>query len=244
MNLIQQNVVSTNIMAKELGISESEVESYYRNYYINRTLPIRDLTPNEMKLVKWYNEIKFANRSEQLDLCAKYHIAPVDFMADMWILPKALMQMPDDEYSIAMRYASLLLEPYINYGNYKAPRLTPLTKEEIAMLLSNIAVGITILPDDQITTRISMEAMDRLLVLYDTLGPNKDADKANEKLKNLSPAQLEQLINQITAGVKTENVPVVPKDLKTSIKKPREKKTKNILTQKEQKVNARNKRAT
>ena len=241
MNLIQQNIVSTNIMAKELGITEIEVESYYRNYYINRTLPIRDLTPNEMKLVKWYNEIKFANKSEQLGLCAKYKITETEFMADMWLLPKVLMNMSDEEYSVAMRYAGILLEPYINYGNFRAPRLTPLTKEEIAMLLSNIAVGITILPDDQITTRISMEAMDRLLELYEVM-PKNTNDKATTHLRELSPKQLEALINQVSAEVKTENVAVVPKDLKTTIKKPREKKTKNILQQKEKKINVRDTR--
>lgn len=234
MNTVQQNIVSTNIMAKELGMTETEIESYYRNYYINRTLPIRDLTPNEMKLVKWYNEIKFANRTEQLALCAKHGINTVDFMNDIWLLPKALMQMPDEEYAVAMRYAGLLLEPYINYGNYRAPRLTPLTKEEIAMLLSNIAVGITILPDDQITTRISMEAMDRLLVLYENL-PRETSGKMTEQLKNLSPKQLEQLINHVTGAIPTKDLPPVPKDLKTSIKKPREKKTKNILQEKEKK---------
>jgi len=230
--LIEKDRVASGIMAKELRLSEQEIESYYRNYYINRTLPIRDLTPNEIKLVRFYNEIKLASKTEVLALCSKQGITENMYMKDMWLLPKAIIQMPDEEYRVAMRYASVLLEPYINYNNYRAPRLIALTKEEIAMLLSNIAVGITILPEDQITTRISMEAMDRLLVLYETL-PKDTNNKSSALVKNLSPDQLERLINLVTAGVQIADVPIIPKDLKNSIKRPREKKVKNILKQKE-----------
>lgn len=223
-----QNAVSTSIMSQDLKISEPEIEAYYRNYYINRTLPIRDLTPDEIKLVRYYNEVKFYAKDEIVGLCTQYELTYEDYLSDMWILPKEIIKMPDAEYMIAKKYASILLEPYVNYGNYRAPRLTPLTKEEIAMLLSNIAVGITILPEDQITTRISMEAMDRLLNLYEAL-PKEAMDKTtNDLLKNLSPKKLEALINQLTAEIEVKKV-VVPKDLKTNIKKPREKKQKNNL---------------
>ena len=54
-----QTFGSASLIAKELQVSESDVESYFRTYYINRFFPIRDLTPDEMSLVKFYLELKY-----------------------------------------------------------------------------------------------------------------------------------------------------------------------------------------
>lgn len=226
-----QNTISTSIMAQELKMEEAEIEAYYRNYYIHRTLPIRNLTPNEIQLVRYYKDIRFAAKPEIVEMCVSCGMTYDEYITDMWVLPKTLIRMPDEEYRIAMRYASVLLEPYVNYDNYKGPRLTPLNKEEIAMLLSNIAVGITILPEDQITSRVSMEAMDRLLKLYEDMPRDTDG-KVNQTLRKLDTKKLELLVKYLTGTVDINPKLLIPTDLPKTVTKPKgtpKKKPKNAL---------------
>lgn len=215
------NLDTYPVVAHELNIPLENVESYFRNYYINRTLPIRDLTAKEMSLVKYYEEIKFYGKTDLLALCAQFKLTWEQYQEDAWIIPKHLAGMTDDEYNIAKKYSSVILEPYLNYKQFKAPRFKPLSKEEIAMLLSNIAVGVSIIPDDQITVRVSMEAMDRLISLYETLPKNHgDNPVAAENLKKLSPKQLEIILYGATKNIEKKD------PIKKLIKAPRKKKTK------------------
>lgn len=184
------------IIARDLGISESDVQSYFRNYYINRTLPIRNLTLAEISLVKQYKEISLHSENDMRGMCLMLNIEYESFLADRWIVPKEYIRMSDKEYYIAKRYFKILLEPYYLYENHMAPRLNPLSKEEVTILLSNIAVGISIIPNDNITSYTSMMAMDRLVNMYDTM-PKEVDHEANQKIKELSPAQLEAIINSV-----------------------------------------------
>ena len=187
---------SPTIIANSLDLTEASVESYFKNYNINRFFPVRDLTPQEIALVKYYDELKYTSQNEIMTLCNKYNIDYTDYIQDRWILPKAIINMPDKEYELAMTYSKILLEPYVNYKNHRAPKLEFLTREEIAMLLSNIATGQTLIPGDQVTIRSSMEAMDRLLNMYDSIPKNNDSDM-DEELKNLSPEELVELLTTI-----------------------------------------------
>jgi hypothetical protein len=187
---------SPTIIANSLDLTEASVESYFKNYNINRFFPVRDLTPQEIALVKYYDELKYTSQNEIMTLCNKYNIDYTDYIQDRWILPKAIINMPDKEYELAMTYSKILLEPYVNYKNHRAPKLEFLTREEIAMLLSNIATGQTLIPGDQVTIRSSMEAMDRLLNMYDSIPKNSDSDM-DEELKNLSPEELVELLTTI-----------------------------------------------
>lgn len=187
---------SPAIIANNLDLTEASVESYFKNYNINRFFPVRDLTPQEIALVKYYDELKYTSQNEIMTLCNKYNIDYTDYIQDRWLLPKAIINMSDKEYELAMTYSKILLEPFVNYKNHRAPKLDFLTREEIAMLLSNIATGQTLIPGDQVTIRSSMEAMDRLLNMYDSIPKNSDSDM-DEELKNLSPEELVELINAI-----------------------------------------------
>jgi hypothetical protein len=187
---------SPAIIANSLDLTEASVESYFKNYNINRFFPVRDLTPQEIALVKYYDELKYTSQNEIMTLCNKYNIDYTDYIQDRWILPKAIINMPDKEYELTMTYSKILLEPYVNYKNHRAPKLEFLTREEIAMLLSNIATGQTLIPGDQVTIRSSMEAMDRLLNMYDSIPKNNDSDM-DEELKNLSPEELVELLTTI-----------------------------------------------
>ena len=187
---------SPAIIANSLDLTEASVESYFKNYNINRFFPVRDLTPQEIALVKYYDELKYTSQNEIMTLCNKYNIDYTEYIQNRWILPKAIINMSDKEYELAMTYSKILLEPFVNYKNYRAPKLDFLTREEIAMLLSNIATGQTLISGDQVTIRSSMEAMDRLLNMYDSIPRNSDSDM-DEELKNLSPEELVELINAI-----------------------------------------------
>lgn len=204
-------------IAQELEIDLADVNSYFRNYYINRFFPIRDLRPEELSMVKYYEELKYASATETMTLCNKYGINYATYLADRWLVPKAMVMMPDDEYLILKRYARLILEPFLNYKNMRAPRFRLLSKEEIAMLLSNIATGTSILPGEQISVRTSMEAMDRLLEMYATAYKTGESEIPGE-LKELSPAELVKLIElvKITGQGPTKTVVI---DSKPKIKK-------------------------
>lgn len=195
-------------ISKDLEIDIADVESYFRNYYINRFFPIRDITPEELSLIKYYDELRYAGANEIIAMCAKYGLDYNTYLTDRWLLPKAIIGMKDETYTLLKKYPSLILEPCLNYKNYRSPRLQLLSKEEIAMLLSNIATGTSIIPGDQITVRTSMEAMDRLLDMYDSVGKNRGSDVPPE-LKQLSPKELIQLIETIKTKGKGQTSTVI-----------------------------------
>lgn len=189
----------------DLSIPKKDVETYFRNYYINKTRPIRNLTANEINLVKHYEETRFFSERDIRSFCSDNKIPFEEYVADNWIVPKNMINMPDNEYRIARKYTRYLLEPYLFYKNSTAPRLSLLSKEEIGLLLSNIAVGVSILPGEKINTKTSMDAMDRLLVLYDSLPKNDSASaEVNKKLRKLNPKQLEMAIKKITDEIESE----------------------------------------
>lgn len=189
---------SKSEIAEELEIAIEEVDSYFKNYYINRFFPIRDLTPIELALAKYYEELRYTTANELMSMCVKHNVAYMTYLTDRWLLPKAILFMEDKHYFLLKKYMRIILEPYLHYKNFRAPRLQLLTKDEIAMLLSNIATGTSIIPGDQVTIRTSMEAMDRLVDLYDAVNENRSAVDRDE-LKPLSAAKLVQLIAAIQA---------------------------------------------
>lgn len=212
---IQKYTKDYDMVSLELNMKKEEVESYFRNYYINKTLPIRNLTNLEIGMVKYYKEIRLYSDSDIRAVCANLNVDYGEYIENPWLIPKALTRIPEEEYQIAMKYAPLILEPYLNYGNYRAPRLTPLSMEEIAMLLSNIAIGVSILPEDKINSYTAMSAMDRLLAMYDSL-PKKNNSAVSEKVKELTPAQLEEVINRVTSKTNP-----LPEPIKKAISSPK-----------------------
>lgn len=186
-----------NVISSELNIPKENVDSYFRNYYINKTFPIRDLKPVEIALVKTYKEIMFHSEHDLRGMCIKHGVIYDDYLKDRWLLPAKYVGMTKEEYYIIKKYYAVVIEPFLKYENEIAPRLTPVSKEEIVMLLSNIAVGISIIPKEKINTFTSMMAMDKLVALYDTL-PIETNVESDRKIKELSPKELEAIIDQVT----------------------------------------------
>ena len=197
MNELETLREDPDIISAELGIPKNDILSYFKNYYINRTLPIRNLTMNEINLVKQYKEIMYYSEHDMKGMCQQFNVDFNEYIKDRWLVPKAYINMPDREYYVAKKYYRLLLEPYFNYDNHRAPMLRPLSMEEVIMLLSNLAVGISIIPGDKITSFISLTAMDRLVGLYDTL-PKENNEEANDRIRELSPEQLVAVIDEVT----------------------------------------------
>ena len=94
---------SPAIIANSLDLTEASVESYFKNYNINRFFPVRDLTPQEIALVKYYDELKYTSQNEIMTLCNKYNIDYTEYIQNRWILPKAIINMSDKEYELAMK---------------------------------------------------------------------------------------------------------------------------------------------
>lgn len=203
-------------IAIELQLPVEDVDNYFQYYYINRFFPIRDILPIEMALVNEYNELKYASPTEVMQMCQNHGVKFQKYVTDRWLLPKAVVHMRDEHYDLLMNYTKIILEPYLNYGNSKAPRLSLLTKEEIALLLSNIATGQSIIPGDTVTIRTSMEAMDRLYGMYDDISKRRSA-AGQEDLKEYSPKELMAMAAHIKAEQKggTTQITVKAKEKKS-----------------------------
>lgn len=208
------------VVAKELNIPYESVESYFKFSHLTRIYPIRDLTPIEQETVKIMKDMKYYARTDLIDFLNSLDLTYDEYFSNPMIAVKHHLSIPDDQFDIMVKYYSLLIEPAYKYHNFNAYKLSPLTPDDIVLLLTNFAVGNST-PNSSgvpipISPKIQMEALRELRNLYGIekfipAGSESSIEKKEQdiKIKKLNESQLIRLINKVDPDnfIETANIP-------------------------------------
>lgn len=184
--------------AAELGVDIRHARLYFQYYHIYKTSPIRDLSFKEHELVSLIKDIKYLPDNMVIMQLRKYDMTLTDFNQNPAELMRRRGGLSDTEIDLINKYYKILIEPALLYGNTKAPLLRPLTSDDLIVLLSNMALGISPIKDEQIGAQSRLGAVSKLIDVYkiNSFEPTNE-DEIEMELDELSPEELLALKDSI-----------------------------------------------
>lgn len=199
--------IKPDLVSKELNISIDHVKNYISNYDIYKKYPIRDLTFQEQEFIRAIRKVKTMSDNEIMSLLEKFQIKVSDLHGDQLYLEKKISNFNDEsQYAITRKYQHFILEPAILYNNFEAPITRAFDMENIVVLLSNIAMGITS-QGHPLDPKVQIAALSKIADIYTTskvLTMNTEDAITSEDLNDLSPKELTKLINHVKTNKKSE----------------------------------------
>lgn len=199
--------IKPDLVSKELNISIDHVKNYISNYDIYKKYPIRDLTFQEQEFIRAIRKVKTMSDNEIMSLLEKFQIKVSDLHSDQLYLEKKISNFNDEsQYAITRKYQHFILEPAILYSNFEAPITRAFDMENIVVLLSNIAMGITT-QGHPLDPKVQIAALSKIADIYTTskvLTMNTEDAITSEDLNDLSPKELTKLINHVKTNKKSE----------------------------------------
>jgi hypothetical protein len=194
-------------VSKDLNLPIDHVKQYFFNYAIYKNFPIRDLTFEEDNLVKAIQQVKIMSDAQLKYAIQEHSIDLNDLSKDQLLIERKISRYDNEErYAITRKYQKFILEPAVLYGNNEAPLTKPLTMNDVMLLLSHIAMGVSKKNED-IDSRTRIAALSKIADIYATskmLSNQNQAIDAND-LVNLSPTELTKIIDFIKTN---QSIPI------------------------------------
>ena len=206
-------------IAKELKLQVDHVKSYFINYPLYKNFPIKDLTYDEINLVKAINKVKLMTDVQLKTIIIDNQIDISKIHDDQLLIEKHVANYHDEEkYKITRKYQHFVLEPAILHGNFDAPITKPLSMEDILIQMSNIAIGVSG-KGEIIDAKTKISAMSKISDIYIA---HKMLSQGKEPIdediyEDMSPSDITKLIDYMK-----KNNNEMPQD-ETIIKKPKSK---------------------
>lgn len=214
-------------IASDLQINREEVEVYFNYYEINNRFPIRTLTSKETDFARAIYNIKVMSKLEILDHLARYNILEEDFHNDPLCLARAIAGLKiDDDYYLMIKWYPYLLEPFVMYGNSTAPLLRPLTKPELFIIISNIAIGNSMIPGQKVEIKDQMNAVQKLIDAYSLVPQTQEHLNEEDLYQNLSVKELKNMARLLESAELQQKLAADKKKSKTKATKTKTTKTK------------------
>lgn len=213
-HVIAHESIKYDEMARELGISLEHVSIYFDNYHIYKTFPVRTLTFEEESFVKTIQELKVASDYQLKSLINENRIDMSRTLDDSLHVERIVSRYNDEErYAMTRKYQKYILEPAILHGNFTTPLTVPLSMQEIATLISNMALGI-VSDGGEVDNKTRLSALSKLADMYATDRLITNQEKTIDPLifDNMTPDQLSKIINAVEK--ETKKIPVIINDEK------------------------------
>lgn len=234
-DVVTLQTIDYTTMSSELQLPIEHIRVYFSNYALYKNFPIRTLTFEEENLVKAIKQIKLMTDAQLRNLIEEYEIDLTEISKDNLLIERKVARYEDEErYIITRKYQHFILEPAVLYGNVEAPLTKPLTLNEIVVLMSNMAIGLS-KNNEAIDPKVRLSALSKIADIYATskILENSNQSIDEEVIEDMSPAQLNELIKMIEQPhlrVALEKKPESPKkeepkqEIPKKTRKPRTKK--------------------
>lgn len=213
----------------DLNISQQQVDVYFEYYSLNKRFPIRNLSMKEKLFAQYIYDLQVADNKTILEMRSRYDVSPEEYKNDAMSLPMKMAGLEkNQDYEKLIKWNVYLLEPFILYGNSQAPELKPLSKMELFLVISNIAMGKSIIPGQNVEIKDQLVAIQKLIDAYELIPADKEKVIEEDDFAEMSIAELKAGIKLLTnrelqesANLKknTSKVPVPRKTTKTKVKK-------------------------
>lgn len=201
-DVVAYNAINYEDASRDLNLNLDHVRSYFMNYDLYKTYPIRDLTFEEEKLVKAISQVKIMSDSQLTHIINEYNIKIEDMVHDPLLIERKIARYDDEvAYSITRKYQHFILEPAVLYGNIEAPLTRPLSMDEILISLSNIGVGKS-RKGEPIDARTRISALTKVADIYIStkILTQKSGGIDDNVKEDLSPEELTNLIDFIKSN--------------------------------------------
>ena len=192
--------INYETVAKELNMTKLEVETYFHYYHLYKMHPIRDLTHKEIQFAKLSRILKSTPEYLVLEELKKYDLTYSDFRTNPATLLQRQVDMTNAEIKVVEKYYKYLIEPYVKNNLDKAPVLKPLTKDDLIIIITNIAAGISSNADEVISAKTKLDAAIKLFDIYYEgkyvpLGEREEVEMVD--YDELSPQETKQILGMI-----------------------------------------------
>jgi topoisomerase IA-like protein len=124
-----------------------------------------------------------------------------------------------------IKWYPYLLEPFVMYGNSTAPLLRPLTKPELFIIISNIAIGNSMIPGQKVEIKDQMNAVQKLIDAYALIPQTQEHLNEEDLYKNLSVKELKNMARLLESSELQQKLAADKKKSKTKTTKAKTTKT-------------------
>lgn len=194
------NDINHEEVSRDLDLPITHVKAYFDNYALYKSFPIRTLTFDEENLAKAIKSVSIMTNVQIKSIIDDKNINIADLKKDPLLVERSIANYVDEErYNITVKYLKFILEPAVLYGNFEAPLTKPLSMEEVVVLLSNMAVGIS-KTSHLIDPRVQLSALSKIADIYSTTRILNETNKSTldeDRLNQLTPAQLNEIVTMV-----------------------------------------------
>lgn len=196
---MKRNANEFEQIASDLKIDKASVELYFSEYDLLKRYPIRDLTFTELSFAKALERLQTKTNGQIQIMLSDFGISLNDYKADMAVLPKAMAHFDNEQdYLIMTKYQDILLQPYLLYGNQTASMLSVITKQGLALLLTNLAVGVPMNPNEQISAGDRLSATQKIIdILNEKVTLKESILETKAELDTSGTNELRRLLNNM-----------------------------------------------
>jgi hypothetical protein len=205
------DLIKHDEMAKDLNLPIEHISQYFSNYTLYKNFPIRDLTFEEENLVKAIQQVKIMTDAQLKYAIQEYSIDLNLLKDDQLLIERKISKYDNEErYLITRKYQKFILEPAVLYGNTEAPLTKSLSMNDVMLLLSHIAMGVS-KNKEEIDARTRIAALSKIADIYATskMLQNQSQDIDPTMLTNLSPTELTKIIDFIKTN---QSIPMQNKE--------------------------------
>lgn len=198
----------------DLNLPLKHVKEYFLNYDLYKKYPIRDLTFEEEQLVRAIKDVKIMTDLQLKTIIEDNNIDVKDLEMDQLLIEKKLARYDDqNKYLLTRKYQHFILEPAVLFNNFSAPITKPLDMNDVMVLLSNIALGLSNQQEDT-DSKIKISALSKIADIYTSAKMIEISSKSiePEDLIDLSPKQLSKIIDFVKVNKDTTEVPLKLKE--------------------------------
>lgn len=209
-NVITTSSVDINEVSIDLNLPLGHVKEYFSNYELYKKYPIRDLTFEEEQLVRAIKDVKVMTDHQLKAIIEENNIDLKELENDQLLIERKLARYEDnDKYSLTRKYQHFILEPAVLYNNFSAPVTKPLDMNDVMVLLSNIALGLSN-QQEETDSKVKITALSKIADIYTSAKMLDTASKTitAEDLADLSPKQLSKIIDFVKVNKDTTEVPL------------------------------------
>jgi hypothetical protein len=198
----------------DLNLPITHVREYFLNYDLYKKYPIRDLTFEEEQLVRAIKDVKIMTDLQLKTIIEDNDINIKELEKDQLLIERKLARYDDqNKYALTRKYQHFILEPAVLFNNFSAPITKPLDMNDVMVLLSNIALGLSNQQEDT-DSKVKITALSKIADIYTSAKMIEISKKSidPEDLIDLSPKQLSKIIDFVKINKDTTEVPLKLKE--------------------------------
>lgn len=209
-NVINITSIDINEVSADLNLPLGHVKEYFSNYELYKKFPIRDLTFEEEQLVRAIKDVKVMTDHQLKAIIEENNINITELESDQLLIERKLARYENnDKYILTRKYQHFILEPAVLHNNFSAPVTKPLDMNDVMVLLSNIALGLSN-QQEETDSKVKITALSKIADIYTSAKMLDTTTKTitAEDLAELSPKQLSKIIDFVKVNKDTTEVPL------------------------------------